>query len=144
MWYSQKEKIELKQSNKVKTGADENRYSVKINNFQINFYKTLSKFKNYDTIEEINKVKIFSNFYLPIEIIKNVNYEINYEEITYDINQAKKIGEEKAKEALEGIINNKEDILNTYINYNETNEFVEVEVIYEVLEEISAKEKIVF
>lgn len=144
VWYSQKEKIELKQSNKVKTGSKENKYSVKINNFTINFYKTLSKFKNYDTIEEIEKVKIFSNFYLPIQIIKNVNYEINYEEITYDTNQAKKIGEEKAKKALEDIINNKEDILNTYINYNETNEFVEVEVIYEILEEISAKEKIVF
>ena len=41
-------------------------------------------------------------------------------------------------------ITNNENILNTYINYNETDEFIEVEVIYEVLEEIGTKEKIVF
>lgn len=39
---------------------------------------------------------------------------------------------------------NKENIVNTYINYNEQEEFIEVEVTYEVLEEIGTKEKIVF
>lgn len=144
VWYTQKEKIELKQLNKIRTGVNESKYSVKINNFQINFYKTLSKFENYDTIEEIKKMKIFSNFYLPIEVIKNTNYEQTFENKEYSIEEAKTIGEEKAKQALENTIPNKEDILNTYINYNETPEAVEVEVIYEILEEISAKEKIVF
>ena len=55
VWYSQKEKIELKQVKNEQTGNQENKYSVRINNFQINFYKTLSKFKNYDTIEETKK-----------------------------------------------------------------------------------------
>lgn len=144
VWYSQKEKVELKQVISEKTGTKESKYSVAINNFRINFYKTLSKLKKYDTIEEIKKIKIFSDFYLPLEIIKNTNYEYVEKNIEYSKEEAKQIGTDNAKKVLDEQINNKEDILNTYINYNETADFVEVEVIYEVLEEIGTKEKIVF
>ena len=144
VWYTQKEKIELKQVENERTGKEENKYSVKINNFQINFYKTLSKLKNYDTIEETKKIKLFSDFYLPIEIVKKTNYEQEEKNIEYTPEEAKQIGIENAKKALEEQIENKENIVNTYINYNETEEFVEVEMIYEVLEEIGTKEKIVF
>ena len=48
---------------------------MKINNFKINFYKNLSKFKIYDTIETENKFKIFSDFYLPISFVKKINKE---------------------------------------------------------------------
>ena len=83
VWYSQKEKIELNQVISSKTGNVENKYSVNINNFEINFYKTLSKFKKYDTIEKIEKVKIFSDFYLPIDIKTITNYELIDEKINY-------------------------------------------------------------
>lgn len=144
VWYSQKEKIELKQVKNKQTGNKENRYSVKINNFQINFYKTLSKFKKYDTIEENKKIKLFSDFYLPIEVLKKTNCEYSEENLEYSIEEAKEIGAKKAQEVLEKQIPNKNDVVNTYINYNEQEEFVEVEVTYEVLEEIGTKEKIVF
>lgn len=144
VWYSQKEKIELKQVKNEQTGSKENKYSVKINNFKINFYKTLSKFKNYDTIEENKKIKLFSDFYLPIEIIKKTNFEYKEESLEYSKEDAKEIGIKKAQQTLEKQVQNKEDIVNTYINYNEQEEFIEVEVIYEVLEEIGTKEKIVF
>ena len=68
-------KIEYEQVIKSRTQNQETKYSIRVNNFLINFYKTLSKFEKYDTIEEIKKVKIFSDFYLPIEIIKKTNYE---------------------------------------------------------------------
>ena len=38
-------------------------------------FKTLSNFQKYDTINENKKIMLFSNFYLPIEIIKTTNYE---------------------------------------------------------------------
>lgn len=144
VWYTQKQKVELKQVKNEHTGIEENKYSVRINNFRINFYKTLSKLKNYDTIEEIKKIKLFSDFYLPIEIIKTTNYENIEKSIEYTIEEAKEIGIKKAEELLNEQIEDNENVLNTYINYNETDEFVEVEVIYEVLEEIGTKEKIVF
>lgn len=144
VWYSQKEKIELKQVKNEQTGSKESKYSVNINNFQINFYKTLSKFKKYDTIEENKKIRLFSDFYLPIEIVKKTNFEYKEESLEYSKEEAKEIGIRKAQEALEKQVQNKENIVNTYINYNEQEEFIEVEVTYEVLEEIGTKEKIVF
>lgn len=144
VWYSETRRVDLNQVISSKNGNLENKYSVKINNFNINFYKTLSKFKKYDTIEEIKKLKIFSDFYLPIEIIKKTNYELVEENVQYTVEEAKNKSVEEAKKALEEKVENKENIVNTYINYNVTEQMVEAQVIYEVLEEIGTKEKIVF
>ena len=144
VWYTEKQKIELKQVISSKTENVETKYSVRINNFTINFYKTLSKFQKYDTIEESKKIKLFSDFYLPIEIIKKTNYELVDEEKTYTKEEAKQEAVTRAKQILDEQIENKENILNTYINYQETEDYIEAEVIYEVLEEIGTKEKIVF
>lgn len=144
VWYTQNERVELNQVISRKTENEETKYSVRINNFTINFYKTLSKFKKYDTIEQNKKIKLFSDFYLPIEIIQKNNYELVEETITYTKEQAKQKAEEEAKKKLDEQVKVKENILNTYINYQETEEYIEAQVIYEVLEEIGTKEKIVF
>ena len=73
--YSKTEKIPLKTIEKVTTGKKETKYKLKISNFRINFYKTLSKFEIYDTIETEKKFKIFSNLYLPISITKITNQD---------------------------------------------------------------------
>lgn len=144
VWYTQNERVELNQVISRKTENEETKYSVRINNFTINFYKTLSKFKKYDTIEQNKKIKLFSDFYLPIEIIQKNNYELVEETITYTKEQAKQKAKEEAKKKLDEQVKVKENILNTYINYQETEEYIEAQVIYEVLEEIGTKEKIVF
>lgn len=144
VWYEEKQKIELNQVISKENGNTENKYSVKINNFQINFYKTLSKFEKYDTIGETKKIKIFSDFYLPIEITKITNKELIEEKLTYSKEEARQIAVENAKKLLDEKVKNKEKLVNTYINYNETEEYIEAQVIYEVLEEIGTKEKIVF
>lgn len=144
VWYTEKQKIDLNQVVERKTGNSEKKYSVRINNFTINFYKTLSKFEKYDTIEENKKLKLFSDFYLPIEIVKKTNYELIEEKKVYTKEEAKQKALYEAKAKLESQIEEKENILNTYINYNETEEYVEAQLIYEVLEEIGTKEKIVF
>ena len=46
------------------------------------------------------------------------------------------------KSKLEEQIENKENISNIYINTVESEEYIEVEVIYEVLESIGTKEKL--
>lgn len=144
VWYSQTEKVALKEVKDARTQKEENKYSVKINNFQINFYKTLSKFQKYDTIIENEKVKLFSDFYLPIEIIKTTNYELAEVEEEHTKEEAKNIAIQRAKDVLDTQIKDKENILNTYINYKEDENQIEAQVIYEVLEEIGTKEKIVF
>jgi len=150
VWYSEKLKIPLKERKLEKNGNEEKRYEIKLNNFQINFYKTLSKFEKYDTIRVDKKLKLFSNFYLPIELIKVTNYELQEKEYQYSLEEAKQKGIREAGKVLdEKIQQETEDaeehkILNKYITTNENEGYVEVEVTYEVLEEIGTKEKIVF
>lgn len=144
IWYTATEKVSLKEMKKEKTGNEENKYKIKINNFEINFYKTLSKFEKYDTIYETQKVKIFSDFYIPVELIKCNNFETIEKEQNYTKEQAKEIAIKKAQEKLNSQITSVENIVNKNINENETDEYVEVEVIYEVLENIGTEEKIVF
>ena len=144
VWYTQKEKVYFNQQKKEQTGKVENRYSLNLNKFKINFNKRVSKFKNYDTIETNKKLKLFANFYLPIELIKTTNTEVNITDITYSMEEAKNIGIENAKNKLNEQIEDLNNILSTQINTNTTNEYIEVEVTYEVLEDIGTKEKIVF
>ena len=142
VWYSKKEKVYYKQNYENQTGNHEKKYTLNVNNFKINFFKTLSKFENYDTIRTIKKLKITSNFYLPVEIIVDENFEKQNNEIIYDKNEAKEIGIKELKSKLEEQIENKENISNIYINTVENEEYIEVEVIYEVLESIGTKEKL--
>lgn len=144
VWYTKKEKFYLKQQIQVPTGVTEEKYTLNINNFKINFYKTLSKFEKYDTINENKKLVLFSNFYLPIEIIKKTNYEYKNQDITYTEEEIKDIGTQKLQEELENEIQNKENIINKQVNIYGNEEYIEVEVIYEVLEDIGIEDEILF
>lgn len=111
VWYSETKRIYYINGEKEYTKNEENKYSIKINNFRINFYKTLSNFKIYDTIETEKKAKIFSNLYLPISLIKTTNKEqINIEK-KYNLEEAKTIGIEQAKKELNNKINENYRIL---------------------------------
>lgn len=144
VWYSKKEKFYLNQEIQVPTGATETKYTLNLNNFKINLYKTLSKFENYDTINESKKIMLFSNFYLPIEVIKTTNYEHKKQPKTYTEEELVKLATKELEEKLEQEIKNKDNILNKQINVYPNEDYIEVEVIYEVLENIGVKEKIVF
>ncbi len=144
VWYSQKEKISLKQLKKEYTGKVENKYSLNINNFKINLYKRLSKFEKYDTIEEYKKLQLFSDFYLPFGLTKITNKEYKENEITLKLEEAKTKAVNLAEEKIEEQIKDRSKILDKQIKVNNINGYIEVEVVYEVLETIETKEKIVF
>jgi hypothetical protein len=122
---------------------EESKYSVKINNFEINLSKGVPKFQNYDTIETSKKLKLFSDFYLPIEINTKTYQEYENKEFEYTLEEAKEVAIQKAKQSLENQIKEKK-LINQKVNVEQTETDVEVEVIYEVLESIGTKEKIVF
>ena len=111
VFYTENKKIQLRQETLSDTGKNENKIQIKFKNFQINFYKTLSKFKIYDTIYTERKLKIFSNFYLPISIIKITNKEQIKEEKNYSIEDAINIGKKELMKNIEDKIENKESIL---------------------------------
>lgn len=142
VWYSEKEKIYYNQIKEKNTGNVEKKYSLVINNFAINFYKKLSKFEIYDTISAEKKLRLSPKLCLPIKLVKKENYEKIKENVTYTKEEAKKIGVDRLSKKLDNQIKNKGDIINTYINTNESEEYIEIEVIYEVLESIGTEEKI--
>ena len=144
VWYSKKEKFYYNQSIKTVTTATEEKYALKIKNFKINFYKTLSKFQNYDTICKSKKIMLFSNFYLPIEIIKITNYEFENKDIVYTEEQLAEIGKTNIENELEKQIEKKENIINKQVNTYANTDYIEVEVIYEVLENIGIEDRILF
>ena len=76
VWYSGKEKISLNQEVGQETGNIKTNYGISFNNFKINFPKGVPYFENYDTINESKKLKIFSNFYFPIEFTKTTYKEL--------------------------------------------------------------------
>ena len=105
-------------------------------------FKTLSKFEKYDTINESKKIKLFSNFYLPIEIQKTTNKEYVLQEVTYTEEELTKILTEEIEEELIKEIKDKNNIVNKNINTYSNNGYLEVEVTYEVLENIGIEQMI--
>ncbi|MFR0923003.1 MAG: sporulation protein YqfD [Clostridia bacterium] len=144
VWHTKSKKIPYNTTERTETGKIENKYKIKINNFEINLSKRLSKFEIYDTIVMENKFKIFSDFYLPISLIKTTNKEVKEEQKNYEIEEAKNLGIEQLQAELNNEIENKEKIVNKIINTYEKEDGVEVYVTYEVLEDIGTNEKIVF
>lgn len=144
VWYTKHKKISYKTTERKITGNEEELYSIKFNNFKINLHKGVSKFEIYDTIETENKFKLFSDFYLPISIIKTTNKEVKEEEKKYEIDEAKNIGIQELEAELDAEIENKDAIVNKNVNTYEKEDGVDVYVTYEVLEEIGTNEKIVF
>ena len=75
--FTKERKETFVQNEKIETGKKKEKKEICINNFAINFNKSLLNFENYDTISTRKKIKIFAGFYLPFEI-KNTTY-IEYE-----------------------------------------------------------------
>lgn len=142
-WYTSKQRVDLVQMVEDKTGAEEKKYRLNLHNFEINLYKKLSNFENYDTIYENKNIKIFSDFYLPVGITVCHNFETIEKQIEYSQEEAKKQAIEKAEAELLQEIGDKE-IVDKSINVSVQNGYIEAEVTYEIIENIETKEKIVF
>lgn len=144
VWHTKNVTIHYNSTEQQETGNIENKYKIKFNNFEINFSKRLSKFKIYDTIETEHKIKIFSDFYLPISFVKITNKEKKEIKKNYTLEEAKNIGIEQLQQELNQEIEQKENIVNKIINTYEKENELEVYLTYEVLEDIGTNEKIVF
>ena len=89
-------------------------------------------------------MKLFSDFYLPVSIVKTTYKEIEEKQKTYSIEEAKNLGIQELEQELNQEIENKEAIVNKNINTYEKEDSIDIYVTYEVLENIGTNEKIVF
>ncbi len=144
VWHTKYINIPYNTTERKETGNVENRYAIKFNNFKINLPKGVSKFEIYDTIETEDKMKLFSDFYLPISIQKTTYKEVEEKQKTYQIEEAKDVGIQQLQEELENEIQDKESIVGKNVNTYEKEGSIDIYVTYEVLENIGTNEKIVF
>lgn len=140
--YSETSYLDYNKEKMKKTGRKETKICVKINNFEINFYKSISNFKKYDTIESNKKVRLFSDFYLPIEIKILENFELEENDISKDeIIEKEKI---KMEEELNKKLGNTSNLVDKYYNIETYNNQIIIQLTYVLEEDIGAKEKLVF
>ena len=131
---------EFKTFEKEKTGNIENKVEIYINNFKINFNKTLLKFENYDTIRENRKIKLFSNYYIPVTFSFLKNEEWNLVEKIYTREEL----ETMLADEIEKEFESKYDVLSfekidREINYSESEDGLTATAVYKVQEKIRTK-----
>ncbi len=139
--YEKERKEAFIQEISERTGQEEKKVEIYMNNFKINFKKGVTKFENYDTIKTYKKVKLFSNYYIPIEIVNITNFETEKSFKTYTEDELK----EKLTKALQDELNQELDISDsTKIEPNVTSvteeDGVSVKVVYSIEEKIGTKE----
>ena len=142
VWYYLEKEENLIQEEKVATNETENKYGIILNKKTINFYKRLSKFEKYDTMETKNKIKILNNFYLPIEIKKVTNNEYKLVKKEYSKEELENKILKKLEEQLTPQITGKE-IVNKSFTTEQNGEKIKVKLLYEVIEKIGTEEKLV-
>ena len=71
VWYIREKTESFIQQEKVKTNEVENKYALTLNKNTINFYKTISKFEKYDTMETKNKIRDIKQFLFTNRIQEN-------------------------------------------------------------------------
>lgn len=144
VWYTKRRKSKFTREVSKQTGAEKEKYSIIFNNFRINLYKSLPNFEKYDTISENKKIKLFSDFYLPISIQKDTYKEIKTNDITYGKQELQNILISEMEKEFEQENFNDKNITNKTVNvYQKDKDTIEVELTYEVLETIGTEEKIV-
>lgn len=142
--YEKEKKEWFVQNVKNKTGNIEEKNEICINNFKINLNKGVSKFQNYDTITSNKKLKIFSDFYLPITInkVQNIEY-INEKKIYTEEELKNKILTELERDLESEFEISKYDenniVKNVYTDADE--EGLTVKLVYEVQKAIGTKTK---
>ena len=79
--------------------------------------------------------------YLPISVTKITNYELEKNSKNYTVEEAIEVGTQELEKQLEQEIGNNKNILDKSANIEKTEEYVNVTMTYEVLENIGMQEK---
>lgn len=139
--YEKQKKEAFIQEISERTGNMEKNVEIYLHNFKINFKKGVTNFENCDTIKTYKKIKLFSNYYIPIEIVNITNFELEKSYKTYT-----------EEELTEKLTNTLQEELNQELNISDfdqvkeevasttDNDGVTVKVVYSVEEKIGTKD----
>lgn len=139
--YEKERKEAFIQQNQERTGNVEKNVEIYLHNFKINFKKGVPKFENCDTIRTYKKIKLFSNYYIPIEIVNVTDYELEKGFKTYTEEElTEKITNELQQEFVqETNISDMEQVEQSITSVADSSG-VTVKVIYTLEEKIGTKD----
>lgn len=145
VWYVKEEILSLRQEEYIETGKVENRYQINISDFKIIFNKGIPKFEKYDTIEAVRKVKLFSNYYIPIEIKKTVYKEQKKKNKEYTVDELSNELQTKLKQELltENDIS-EENVIEYIPHVTEMQGSIKVKMTCVVKEQIGIDEQLIY
>jgi len=135
VWYKVKVEYPLNTLEKEYTNKDKNIIYFKINN---NYYE-LFRYRNFDRKNLIIINDKLTNISFGLENIK----EYKYISKKYDINTAKKLAINKAKEEINKRLGKDEYIIDEKtLNFSEKNSKIYIDIFFSVYEEISKEERV--
>lgn len=141
--YEKERKEAFIQQEEVRTGEFKKNVEIYLHNFKINFKKGVPKFENCDTIKAYKKLKLFSNYYIPIEIVNVTHYELEKNFKTYTEEElTAKITNLLQKEFEEEVeLSQEESKVETKVDSVADEEGVTVKIVYSVEEKIGTKDR---
>ena len=139
--YEKERKEAFIQQIQERTGNFEKNVEIYLHNFKINFKKGVPKFENCDTIKTYKKLKLFSNYYIPIEIVNSTDFELKKSFQTYTEEElTEKLAKQLQEELNEEIpISDMTQVQPNVISVAD-NDGVTVKVIYTIEEKVGTKD----
>lgn len=141
-WYVDKVKVPFEKDLVSKTDEVENKYKIKILNYEINFSNNSTKFEKYDKIAVTNKLNLFGLFELPISVTKYSYTKLDVETVIYTVNQAESIAKNEVMQKVLKQIPEESEVIDNKLFIREYEDGIEAEVTVECIEEVGIKQKI--
>lgn len=143
-WYKTETEVEMKTKKPVLTGDAKNKNGIKIGNIYIPLWGFGDiPYKEAKVEEEEAKLKIF-NKTLPFSFVKQSIKEVEYREITYTKEEAKKLALEISKKDLLRQLPEDSKIVGEKILHEQINSGkFKIAILYDVVENIAAEQSII-
>lgn len=141
VWYAKKIQVPLKENKFIYTGNKEIFYGTKLINKKVFFGKVSTNYKEYDTMLKEKNLNMF-NINLPIKFYEYTYYEKQTQNIDRTYEEALEYGSSILEEMILSEIPKDSKVLDTINNNIMVDNDVQIELIYECLEQIGTKEKI--
>ncbi len=145
-WYEKVEEALLIKENRIKTGDNINRYSIKLLDYKINLYINSSiSYANYDKISNSNSLSLGKQYIFPIALQKDQYEEVIISRERVDKETViKEVSQRLKAEILSGISEENRQVLDESIEYERVNnEKIIIKYTMECLEEIGVEDEII-
>ncbi|AUS96386.1 sporulation protein YqfD [Clostridium thermosuccinogenes] len=142
-WYEKKVAVETVTEEKVRTGRKADIYSLELFNKRLSLQSKQVPFQNYEKVEIKKELSIGEDLVLPFAIIIETFYENNIIKKEIDLDEAKSIAAEKARQELAEEIPESAQIVKTDLKFTEDeNGKLTAVVLIECLEDIGVEKAI--